>query len=225
MGKRGPDSKFEKAAMARGAMVVCGIDEAGCGPWAGPVVAAAVIFDRSKKAPRGINDSKLLEPEVREKLFGAIHERAMVGIGIADVERIDRDNILQARLWAMQQAVLSLAALPCIALVDGDRAPALACTVETIVEGDRKSLSIAAASIIAKVTRDRIMVALHEEYPDYGFAQHKGYGTPEHQEALARFGPSPHHRRSWAPIRALLNPSVIAGLVPATHGPPSTGTY
>jgi len=190
--------------MARGATVVCGIDEAGCGPWAGPVVAAAVIFDRSKKTPRGINDSKLLDPEIREKLFGVIHERAMVGIGIADVERIDRDNILQARLWAMQQAVLSLAALPCIALVDGDRAPILSCTVETIVEGDRKSLSIAAASIIAKVTRDRIMVALHEEYPDYGFAQHKGYGTVEHQAALARCGPSPHHRRSWAPIRALL---------------------
>ena len=190
-------------------MVVCGLDEAGCGPWAGPVVAAAVIFDGSKKAPRGINDSKQLLPEIREKLFKAIHERAMVGIGIADVERIDRDNILQARLWAMQQAVLALAASPCIALVDGDRAPTLACTVETIIEGDRKSVSIAAASIIAKVTRDRIMVALHEHYPSYGFAQHKGYGTPEHQEALRKFGASPHHRRSWAPIRCLIETGVL----------------
>jgi ribonuclease HII len=190
--------------MARGARVVCGIDEAGCGPWAGPVVAAAVVLDCTRKTPRGINDSKLLTAEAREKLFGKIHEHAMVGIGIADVERIDRDNILAARLWAMEQAVLGLAALPCMALVDGDRAPALACKVETIVDGDRHSLSIAAASIIAKVTRDRIMVALHEQYPDYGFARHKGYGTVEHQEALARLGPSPHHRRSFAPIRALL---------------------
>ncbi|MBC8036276.1 MAG: ribonuclease HII [Rhizobiales bacterium] len=204
MGKRGPDSKFEKAAIARGASVVCGVDEAGCGPWAGPVVAAAVILDRSKRTPRGINDSKLLSAETRERLFVELQGRAVIGIGIAEVERIDRDNILVARLWAMEQAVLSLAALPCIALVDGDRAPALACNVETIVEGDRRSLSIAAASIVAKVTRDRIMVALHQHYPDYGFAQHKGYGTAEHQEALARLGPSPHHRKSWAPIRALL---------------------
>ena len=109
----------------------------------------------------------------------------------------------------MQQAVLRLAASPCIALGDGDRAPTLSCTVETIVEGDRKSLSIAAASIIAKVTRDRLMVALHEQYPGYGFAQHKGYGTPEHQAALARFGPSPHHRKSWAPIRALMETGTI----------------
>ena len=190
--------------MARGASVVCGVDEAGCGPWAGPVVAAAVIFDPGKKLPRGINDSKLLTAEVRERLFEEIWERAVVGVGIAEVERIDRDNILVARLWAMEQAVHSLTALPCIALVDGDRAPALACNVETIVDGDRRSVSIAAASIIAKVTRDRIMVALDEQYPDYGFARHKGYGTVEHQEALARLGPSPHHRRSWAPIRALL---------------------
>ena len=199
----GPDFSFEHAAMARGLAPACGIDEAGCGPWAGPVVAAAVILDRAS-IPQGINDSKLLSAQARDRLFDEIHEHAVIGIGIADVERIDRDNILAARLWAMVQAVRRLAVLPHVALVDGNRAPALACEVKTIVGGDGRSLSIAAASIIAKVTRDRIMVALGEQYPDYGFARHKGYGTATHREALARFGPLPHHRKSFAPIRAIL---------------------
>jgi ribonuclease HII len=128
---------------------------------------------------------------------------ARVGIGIADVERIDRDNILQATLWAMARALDQIDGVA-LALVDGNRAPTLPCTVRTIVEGDGKSLSIAAASIIAKVTRDRIMVGHDATYPLYGFARHKGYGTALHQEALGRHGPTPLHRRSFAPIAALL---------------------
>ncbi|MGH6821675.1 MAG: ribonuclease HII, partial [Methylocella sp.] len=198
-----PNFAFERSALKRNLGPVCGIDEAGCGPLAGPVVAAAVILNRAN-VPKGINDSKRLTPEAREQLFGEISACALIGVGIADVERIDRDNILAARLWAMAQAVANLAVAPAAALVDGDRAPTLSCTVKTIVCGDRRSLSIAAASIIAKVTRDRLMVALDGEYPDYGFAQHKGYGTAIHQAALARLGPSPHHRRSFAPVRAAL---------------------
>jgi ribonuclease HII len=198
-----PHLKYERAAMASGAAVVCGIDEAGRGPWAGPVVAAAVVLD-IERIPRRINDSKLLSPEEREKLYAKIMKSAIVGVGVADVDRIDRDNILQANLWAMGEAVRVLKCAPTIALVDGKCAPDLPCTVETIIDGDAKCRSIAAASIIAKVTRDRIMVSLDAEYPGYGFARHKGYGTEEHQEALLRLGPCPIHRKSWAPIRALL---------------------
>ncbi len=198
-----PHFDFETAILARGLMPVCGVDEAGRGPWAGPVVAAAVILNMNS-LPRGLDDSKKLSPARREALFGEIMVSAVVGIGIAGVERIDRDNILQANHWAMQQAVAALATPPALALVDGNRAPPLLCRVETIVAGDAQSLSIAAASIIAKVTRDRIMVALDGEYPGYGFASHKGYGTEAHQEALVRLGPCIHHRRSFAPVRALL---------------------
>ena len=188
--------------MRKGARLVCGIDEAGRGPWAGPVVAAAVVLD-PKCIPDGLNDSKKLSEARRAALFEPIMASARVGIGIAEVDRIDRDNILQATLWAMAQALDQIGSVA-LALVDGNRAPALPCPVQTIIEGDAKSLSIAAASIIAKVTRDRVMVGHDEAYPDYGFARHKGYGTALHQEALRRHGVTPLHRTSFAPIAALL---------------------
>lgn len=188
--------------MRKGARLVCGIDEAGRGPWAGPVVAAAVVLD-PKCIPDGLNDSKKLSEARRAALFEPIMASSRVGIGIAEVDRIDRDNILQATLWAMAQALDQIGGVA-LALVDGNRAPALPCPVQTIIEGDAKSLSIAAASIIAKVTRDRIMVGHDQAYPGYGFARHKGYGTALHQEALRRHGVTPLHRTSFAPIAALL---------------------
>ena len=202
MGRTGPDFRIELAAMRKGVKAVCGIDEAGRGPWAGPVVAAAVVLD-PRCIPDGLNDSKKLSEARREALFDPIMAAARVGIGIAAVDRIDRDNILQATLWAMAEALAQIGGVA-LALVDGNRAPALPCPVQTIVQGDAKSLSIAAASIIAKVTRDRIMVDLDAAYPGYGFARHKGYGTALHQEALRRLGPTPLHRKSFAPVAALL---------------------
>jgi ribonuclease HII len=202
MGGNGPDFSIERKAMRKGARLVCGIDEAGRGPWAGPVVAAAVVLD-PKCIPDGLNDSKKLSEARRAALFEPIMASARVGIGIAEVDRIDRDNILQATLWAMAQALDQIGGVA-LALVDGNRAPALTCPVQTIIEGDAKSLSIAAASIIAKVTRDRIMVGHDQAYPGYGFARHKGYGTAMHQEALRRHGVTPLHRTSFAPIAALL---------------------
>ena len=196
----GPDFTIELAALRQGTRHVCGIDEAGRGPWAGPVVAAAVVLDPDC-IPDGLNDSKKLTEAQREALFAPIMATARVGIGIAEVERIDRDNILQATFWAMTEALKQLDGVA-LALVDGNRAPALPCPVQTIIEGDGRSLSIAAASIIAKVTRDRIMVGHDASYPQYGFARHKGYGTALHQEALQRHGPTPLHRRSFAPIAA-----------------------
>lgn len=204
MGGIGPDFTIELKAMRRGTKFVCGIDEAGRGPWAGPVVAAAVVLD-PKCIPEGLNDSKKLTEAQREALFEPIMLSAKVGIGIADVEQIDRDNILQATLWAMAQALSQIDGVA-LALVDGNRPPPLPCAVQTIVEGDAKSLSIAAASIIAKVTRDRIMVGHDVTYPQYGFARHKGYGTELHREALTRHGPSPLHRRSFAPVAAFFIP-------------------
>ena len=198
-----PDFNFELAAQAQGYSLICGIDEAGRGPWAGPVVAAAVILD-PQNIPSGLNDSKKLTEAKREILFAEIMACAKVGIGIGDVARIDRENILATTLWAMAEAVHNLDELPHFALVDGNRSPHLSCKVQTIVSGDARSLSIAAASIIAKVTRDRIMVALDREFPAYGFARHKGYGTTYHHAALQKFGPCIHHRRSFAPIARLL---------------------
>ena len=198
-----PDFSFERDASARGYSVICGIDEAGRGPWAGPVVAAAVVLN-ADNIPPGLNDSKKLTADAREKLFADIMVSAKVGIGIGDEARIDRDNILAATLWAMAKAVGCLGDKPDFALVDGNRPPVLACDVQTIVEGDGRSLSIAAASIIAKVTRDRLMTAMHLAYPAYGFARHKGYGTAAHHAALLQFGPCPHHRKSFKPIAELL---------------------
>jgi ribonuclease HII len=197
-----PDFDFERAAFARGFSCVAGVDEAGRGPWAGPVVAAAVILNPDA-LPLGVDDSKKLTPERREELYEVILSVAEIGVGIIDVTVIDRDNILQATYAAMIQAVSALKRTPFLALIDGNRAPNLACITETIIEGDGKCLSIAAASIVAKVTRDRMMIDLDRQCPGYGFAQHKGYGTPEHQAALSRLGPSAHHRRSFEPIRIL----------------------
>jgi ribonuclease HII len=200
MGGFEPDFTIELAAMRQGAGPVCGIDEAGRGPWAGPVVAAAVVLD-PERIPDGLDDSKRLSEAQREALYAPIIASARVGIGIAEVDRIDRDNILAATLWAMGRALEQIDGVA-LALVDGNRAPPLPCRVQTIVEGDSRSLSIAAASIIAKVTRDRIMVGHDAAYPAYGFARHKGYGTAFHQAALMQHGPTPLHRRSFAPVAA-----------------------
>jgi ribonuclease HII len=181
---------------------VCGVDEAGRGPWAGPVVAAAVVL-RERNIPCGLNDSKKLSETKREALFEPIMAAARVGVGIVDAKMVDDINILQATYLAMQKAVAALGVLPHVALVDGNRAPPLSIRVQTIIGGDAKSLSIAAASIIAKVTRDRLMLALHETYPAYGFAQHKGYGTVAHLAALRKFGPCAEHRKSFRPINDL----------------------
>jgi ribonuclease HII len=193
----------EASEMRLGRAPVAGIDEAGRGPWAGPVVAAAVILD-PQAIPDGIADSKALDPEMRESLYSSIVATSIIGVGIADVERIDRDNILNATLWAMSEAVVALAVQPRLALVDGNRMPRLPCEGRTLVKGDARCLSIAAASIVAKVTRDRLMIAQANEWPDYGFDRHKGYGTPEHRSALERFGATPLHRRSFRPVQLAL---------------------
>ncbi|MEL7047991.1 MAG: ribonuclease HII [Pseudomonadota bacterium] len=199
--------RLEREAHENGAGLVAGVDEAGRGPWAGPVVAAAVILDASA-IPIGIADSKALDEQKREALFEQITSASQVGIGIADVERIDRDNILAATMWAMGEAVAALALAPDIALIDGNRAPPLTCQARTIIKGDAICLSIAAASIIAKVTRDRILRDLGKAHPEYGFEKHKGYGTKQHQAALRTHGVTPHHRRSFKPIKALIGNTV-----------------
>jgi ribonuclease HII len=193
----------EASEIKLGHAPVAGVDEAGRGPWAGPVVAAAVILD-PQSMPEGIADSKALDPDMRERLYARIVATSVVGIGIADVDRIDRDNILNATFWAMSEAVSALAIRPRLALVDGNRMPRLACEGRALVKGDALCLSIAAASIIAKVTRDRLMVELAASWPAYGFDRHKGYGTPEHRSALERHGATPLHRRSFRPVQLAL---------------------
>lgn len=195
-----PDYSLERNAGGR----VAGIDEAGRGPWAGPVVAAAVILDPGD-IPAGLDDSKKLKAGRRESLLAEIQAKARVGVGIAEVEEIDRLNILNATLLAMARAVENLGEVPDLALVDGNRPPKLPCPLRCVVRGDATSLSIAAASIVAKVTRDRIMADLAATYPGYGWEGNAGYGTPEHQEALRRLGVTPRHRRSFAPVRDLLS--------------------
>jgi ribonuclease HII len=182
---------------------IAGVDEAGRGPLAGPVVAAAVVLDPAK-IPDGIADCKTLDIEARRALHHAILATAQVGIGIAGVERIDTDNILNASLWAMAQAVARIHARPRLVLVDGNKAPLLDCATRCIVQGDARCLSIAAASIIAKVARDAIMAEIGREYPLYGFERHKGYGTREHHAAIERHGVTPHHRRSFRPVQLAL---------------------
>jgi len=198
-----PNFTFELSALQRGHTLVCGIDEAGRGPWAGPVVAAAVILNQNN-IPEGLNDSKKLTHEKREALFDPIMKSSHVGIGIVSAREIDDVNILQATYLAMRWAVQNLKTQPTLALVDGNRAPPLFCKVETIIKGDAKSLSIAAASIIAKVTRDRMLIAMENLFPGYGFAIHKGYGTTKHAAALAQLGPCSEHRKSFKPIADLL---------------------
>jgi len=180
--------------------VIAGIDEAGRGPLAGPVYAAAVILNPEKPIV-GLTDSKLLSAKQRESLFILIQENALAwAVGYANVEEIDRMNILQATLCAMQRAVAALAIAPRLALVDGNTSPKLACETKTIIGGDLIEPAISAASIIAKVTRDHEMQRLDKQFPEYGFAQHKGYGTRDHLRALNHYGPSSVHRRSFAPV-------------------------
>lgn len=181
--------------------LIAGIDEAGRGPLAGPVFAAAVILDPNKPIV-GLTDSKLLTPKKREALFVVIQEQALAwSIGRAEVHEIDEINILQASLLAMQRAVELLSIIPELALIDGNKCPKLKCVTEAIIEGDKKIPAISAASILAKVARDEEMLKLDIEYPGYGLAQHKGYGTKQHLEALRTLGVTPIHRRSFAPVR------------------------
>ncbi len=199
-----PTFELEAAELELGRVSVAGLDEAGRGPWAGPLVAAAVILDPCR-IPAGIDDSKAMEEDQREIVYRRIVDSgARFAVGIASVDRIDRDNVLGATLWAMAEAVRALSPAPCLALIDGNKAPRLACETRTIVKGDAKCLSIAAASIVAKVTRDRIMIAMEREHPGYGFARHKGYGTPEHKDALSRLGVCALHRRSFRPVQLAL---------------------
>ena len=205
-----PDFAIERGCTG----VVCGVDEAGRGPLAGPVVAAAVVIDRRRF--RGalrdeLDDSKALSRDAREACYRALWKCARggavsIGVGAASVGEIDRINILRASLAAMGRAVAALGIKPDIALVDGNVPPPLPCAVRTVIKGDALSFSIAAASVVAKVTRDRIMTGLSARYPGYGWDTNVGYGTPEHGEGLRRHGVTPHHRRSFEPVRLALIP-------------------
>jgi ribonuclease HII len=184
--------------------VVCGVDEVGRGPLAGPVVAAAVIIDRScfsTELRENLDDSKQLRRDMREACYRALLDCARIGIGAASVREIDRINILRASHLAMSRAVAALGVQPDVALVDGNMAPPLACRAQTVVKGDSLSFSIAAASVVAKVTRDRIMHALARRHPSYAWHSNVGYSTRAHFQAIATFGVTVHHRRSFAPVR------------------------
>ncbi len=182
--------------------IVAGIDEAGRGPWAGPVVAAAAIL--GKKRPPHMNDSKKLKAQDREAIFNVLITQCTYGVGIATTEEIDSLNILQATKLAMVRAFKNLGTMPCAVLIDGNQPPVLPCKVQAIIGGDGESLTIAAASIIAKVTRDRMMRQLALEHPGYGWERNAGYGTQCHQDAIATLGVTIHHRRSFRPIREIL---------------------
>jgi ribonuclease HII len=194
--------RFEQRAKRKGAALVAGVDEAGRGPLAGPVVAAAVIFE-TRRYPEGIDDSKRLTALARARLYDLIMDKAIVSVAVASRARIDRMNILRASLWAMNRAVRGLYRMPGHVMVDGNMLPPdVGCSCEAIVDGDALSISIAAASIVAKVTRDRLMAEVGSAFPGYGFANHMGYSTPEHFAALRALGPCPQHRRSFAPVAA-----------------------
>ncbi|RVU35026.1 ribonuclease HII [Hwanghaeella grinnelliae] len=208
-----PDFSFENAVRERlglgltAAARIAGVDEVGRGPWAGPVVACAAVLNPATFPPdlAGVlDDSKKLSPKKRAALLPRIIAEAEFSVAEASVEEIDRLNILQASLLAMRRAVDTLPKPPDAALVDGNRDPGLSCPVELVVKGDSRSLSIAAASIIAKEYRDKMMAALSADYPEYGWERNAGYGVKRHQDALAQYGPTPHHRRSFAPISRLL---------------------
>lgn len=202
--KPAPDFTFETAALARGLSVVVGVDEVGRGPLAGPVTAAAVRLDPAR-IPPGLNDSKALTAARREALFAAIKDMAEVSVAHASVDEIDSLNILRASHLAMERAVTGLVTNADHALIDGNMIPrALSCSAEAVVKGDARCLSIAAASIIAKVTRDRIMVDLAQQHPGYGWEVNAGYPTPAHLRALLDFGITPHHRRSFKPVHNIL---------------------
>ncbi|MCC8968316.1 ribonuclease HII [Bradyrhizobium sp. Pear76] len=196
-----PSFRRERALIKRGVWPVAGCDEAGRGPLAGPVVAAAVVLDPNR-IPKGLDDSKRLTAERREELFEEICATAAFSVAVASPARIDRDNILRASLWALARAVHALPEMPKHVFVDGRDKLATPCDCDAVIGGDGIVASIAAASIIAKVTRDRLMCALALDCPGYGFEQHKGYGVPEHLEALDRLGPSTHHRSFFAPVVA-----------------------
>ncbi|PIR34461.1 MAG: ribonuclease HII [Alphaproteobacteria bacterium CG11_big_fil_rev_8_21_14_0_20_44_7] len=193
-----PDLSLETAINGS----VCGIDEAGRGPWAGPVVASAVIL--GEDIPEGINDSKKLSEKKREMLYEQILKNCEIGVGIAEVAEIDELNIGKATKLAMRRAFENLPRKPDFALVDGNQLPDLPCKMQYVIKGDSVSLSIAAASIIAKVTRDRMICKLAQEFPHYGWEKNKGYGTKDHQLGLAENGICEHHRKSYAPIKKFL---------------------
>jgi ribonuclease HII len=210
-----PTDRFERRARRRGASVVAGVDEVGRGPLAGPVVVAAVILN-PRRVPAGLDDSKKLAAAERERLYEEIVEKATISVVVASRARVDRMNILRASLWGMTRAIAGLSCRPDHVLVDGNMLPpGLPCPAEAIVSGDALSISIAAASIVAKVTRDRMMGHVGRAFPGYGFEQHMGYSTPAHFAALEVHGPCPHHRRSFAPIRVALGlePPPEAGLL------------
>ena len=199
--------RYEKKAYKNGAQIIAGIDEAGRGPLAGPVVAAAAILPPNFKH-RTLTDSKQLSERQREEIYAELTATAEFywAVGVSDVDIIDQYNILRATWRAMQLALDGLYIHPDHVLVDGLRVPLIDVEQTAIVKGDAKSFSIAAASVIAKVTRDRMMVQVHEQFPQYNFARHKGYGTPEHLAALDQYGPSPVHRKSFAPVRLAIEP-------------------
>ncbi|MDE2487841.1 MAG: ribonuclease HII [Alphaproteobacteria bacterium] len=200
---KGPTMILEKAFIGG---LVCGVDEAGRGPWAGPVSAAAVILESNpRKVPKGLDDSKKLSARTREALEVEIKARAVAwGVGFASVAEIASLNILHATGLAMRRAVEAMAVQPAFALVDGNYRFDLPCEVKTVVGGDAKSKSIAAASILAKVARDRLMVEMDQVYPGYGFASHKGYRAPIHAQALLSLGPCEIHRMAWGPVKLAL---------------------
>lgn len=206
-----PDNKYELEARNAGIKLIAGIDEAGRGPLAGPVVAAAVILDIDANI-EGINDSKLLSSKQREKLFSKIHQNALsIGLSIVEPETIDRINILQATRLAMTKAVTNLALKPGLLLIDGPITLDINTRQIPIIKGDRLSISISAASIIAKVTRDDIMKSFHNMYPEYGFYKNKGYGTKEHVAALKKYGPCKIHRKSFAGIGEYYGENFVGG--------------
>jgi ribonuclease HII len=198
-----PTFRRERRWLKRGLWPVAGCDEAGRGPLAGPVVAAAVVLDPNN-VPRGLNDSKKLDAAERERLYEKICATAQVSIAFGSTARIDRDNILRASLWALARAVRSLPCTPKLVYVDGNMKIDCGCDCEAVVSGDALVASVAAASIVAKVTRDRLMTRLGVAHPGYGFERHMGYSVPEHFRALQTLGPTVHHRRSFAPVAAKL---------------------
>ncbi|MEC9414809.1 MAG: ribonuclease HII [Pseudomonadota bacterium] len=199
-----PDLSIEKNKNNLNYKLIAGVDEAGRGPWAGPVYSAAVILDISK-IPAEINDSKKMSEKKRDEIYSRIVSEHHYSIGVADVNEIDELNILQASLLSMKRAITNLHLNPDFVLIDGVHRPNLDVDSENIIKGDSKSLSIAAASIIAKVERDRFMKKIDEEYPCYNWKKNKGYGTKEHQNALNIHGISKHHRKSFSPIRKILS--------------------
>jgi ribonuclease HII len=213
-----PTFARERRAIARGLLPVAGCDEAGRGPLAGPVVAAAVILD-PKRIPRGLDDSKRLDAGEREALYEKICATAQVAVAFGSIARIDRDNIRQASLWALARAVAALPVKPQLVFVDGCDRISVACECQAVIGGDGIVASVAAASIVAKVTRDRLMARLGAAVPGYGFERHMGYSVPEHFRALAALGPTPHHRRSFAPVARFYQDGLLVEPLEAPAAP------